>query len=705
VCGPNSEIEPNPAVSGGIIVVLAIVFASIWGVVQLVILGSFARTVRLRTVFAAFAAGLYVAAPASMLLEVIWTRIAAAVIGTPVYDLVRSGSYTVDPFIIEEPIKVLPLALLLLIPTIRRQWSITDCVLVGAALGAGFGLAEDLYRYAWRVQSAIADDRGWTLAINIGLPWVPNLSTSATSWLPESPQFQGFGVATFPQDPVNTMLVCSTLGGLAVGLILLRRHWLARIAGVAVLLFAGGLHAAENASLTVGVPSSLQDPLNFLSDAFWSLPLIALAIAWLLDRPRQRAGDTELLRLEHTSPLRWPGTVRAAVGRLPWSLAWVSGFVRLRRCYSSARLAGGAEVDTLRTAVLHVRDRIDRALAGPIRLQLLPPGWTAPAFLARHRAPATILWIVLMTPSALWFIVGGLPQSAGVQAALIGDTGWQIVRAMSAFALVWLAWQLIMRFEAWDSIAKHPVGDVVATSGLQIISAIGAVGLGGFTWIRAFTGLTPSSTLISNSHSVEAFSSSPLAGALLIADTGVSVLPPWESGATAATGAGETVATGTAVGAGAVTGVGVGVGLAGLAVGAAAAVGLPMMIDHANEVSERPDPDIQSPPGGTPILPPRPDTIPSPPTPWPAPPGNPAPDIAPGEPNPYPGDPTNPVFPGPPRVPTFESAPPKAPPAPNPRPYPPDWQHGAPTRPVPPDPNVAPDPTPPPPPPPKGPYR
>ena len=39
--------------------ILAIVFAQLWGVIQLIILGSLSRTVRVRTVLAAMAVGLY----------------------------------------------------------------------------------------------------------------------------------------------------------------------------------------------------------------------------------------------------------------------------------------------------------------------------------------------------------------------------------------------------------------------------------------------------------------------------------------------------------------------------------------------------------------------------------------------------------------------------------------------------------------------
>jgi RsiW-degrading membrane proteinase PrsW (M82 family) len=136
--------------AGKFIVILAIAFAHVWGILQLIVLGSFARTVSIRTVLAAMAAGFYACAAFAALLESVWIGPTAWITGTPYADVVQIASYTVDPFI-EEAVKIIPLAMLLLwVRVIRHQWSITDCIIVGAALGSGFGLAEDLYRFSVR---------------------------------------------------------------------------------------------------------------------------------------------------------------------------------------------------------------------------------------------------------------------------------------------------------------------------------------------------------------------------------------------------------------------------------------------------------------------------------------------------------------------------------------------------------------------------
>ncbi len=69
--------------------------------------------------------------------------------------------------------KLLPLALLMLIPAIRRQWSITDCVLIAAATGSGFGLTEHVFRYASYPHTAHAVSGGWMVPPGFNRVFVP----------------------------------------------------------------------------------------------------------------------------------------------------------------------------------------------------------------------------------------------------------------------------------------------------------------------------------------------------------------------------------------------------------------------------------------------------------------------------------------------------------------------------------------------------
>jgi hypothetical protein len=129
-------------------VIVMIGLAQLYGVVQLAVLGWPARTVRLRVLVLAMLAGLYATAPVAVLLQLGWTRAVAAWSGRPLGEVVTTASYTLDP-VVEECVKVAPLVLLFAVArAVRRQWGATDFVLAGAGLGAGFGLAEALLRFA-----------------------------------------------------------------------------------------------------------------------------------------------------------------------------------------------------------------------------------------------------------------------------------------------------------------------------------------------------------------------------------------------------------------------------------------------------------------------------------------------------------------------------------------------------------------------------
>ena len=99
--------------------IAAIIFAHVWGVLQLIALGSFARTVRIRTVLMGMVSGLYSCAAVAVVLELAWTGLAAWITGIPLRDVVQTASFTTDPFI-EELVKVLPLAALHVVPTVAE---------------------------------------------------------------------------------------------------------------------------------------------------------------------------------------------------------------------------------------------------------------------------------------------------------------------------------------------------------------------------------------------------------------------------------------------------------------------------------------------------------------------------------------------------------------------------------------------------------
>jgi len=143
-----------------------------WGLIQLFLISTPARTVRWRTLLAAFLAGVYLTPLAAVFLEQIWIRHLGAQSSQWFLDLsfhTKQAAYTVSPFI-EELVKLFPLLLILCWSRVRERMGITDIVLLGAALGAGFGFAENTPRIVhqaekltwWRMP---AEESGW-------FPWV-----------------------------------------------------------------------------------------------------------------------------------------------------------------------------------------------------------------------------------------------------------------------------------------------------------------------------------------------------------------------------------------------------------------------------------------------------------------------------------------------------------------------------------------------------
>jgi hypothetical protein len=505
--------------------IVAIVFAHVWGVLELIALSALTRTTRVRTILAALVAGLYTCSLVALLLQLTWTRAAATLTGEPLDGIVMLASYTLDPFI-EELVKLMPLAVLIwVIPNVRRQWSISDCVLVGAATGSGFGLAENLFRYSGAVHQSISVYGGWLVTIGLSSSTVPSLTSSLKSWLPSGAVVQDS--LSISPVPHNLHLAWSALGGLAVALIFLQGEKVLRRAGAALLLYVATDHAALNwtALGQPGAISVLAAPFNALRSLLWMMPIAALAVAWWLDRSRQRGAGTPELALtsERRSSLPVLGRLRSAVVRPPWSIFWVDRLTRLRRTYA---MAGNNDEGRLREAILDLRDRIDGVSARSERIAVSPMKRIGVALLGLVRQPKVIIWLALMLPSAAWLVLGGFPQTAWLQSVLMTRPAWIVVRALSFPALMWIALQVVSGVRRWAQAAAAPLGDVAAEGTLRLLSGAGAFLFGAYTLTLAMTGRAPQSQVLTSFHVLAAIGGALVAGSLLTALSAVVMFPP-----------------------------------------------------------------------------------------------------------------------------------------------------------------------------------
>ncbi len=504
--------------------VLSIVAANAWCILQLIILGSFARTVRIRTVYAAVAVGLYLCVPLAVVLQSAWTGLFASLMGMSASQLVRIASYTVDPFV-EELIKLLPLTLLVMVPTFRRQWSLTDFVLIAAATGAGFGLAEDLYRFGASADRAQGIAGGWALVFSEGYMLVPSIGKILTSWLPVGVAASGGATR------LNVHLIWSAVGGLAVGLALLVRTNKARVIALGLFVYVALDHAGGNMSnLGDSWLAWLAWPIRTFSHLRWLMPIAALAAAWWFDQRRQGARDSDdlLLKAEQSASSPLQGILAATCTRLPWSLISVDRFVRMRRAFRTENAAASVYAAPLYAVVVHERDRVDRELA---KLEsdapaLLPPGWSLSHLRGAIRRPAVIIWLVVMTPSVLWFVVGGWPQTAALQAFMTQPIVWKLLFPISVLTQAWIAWRTVAGLKSWSRNRGASIGDDAAIVGLRAACGLGAVSLGAFSLARMLGGIAPGSSILASLHAQDAANSLTPGGGSMIAGSAGAFAPP-----------------------------------------------------------------------------------------------------------------------------------------------------------------------------------
>ena len=167
---------------------VSMVAAMLVGPWQLRLLASPTRTIRFRTVLLSVLAGVAVAFPVTVAVEWVWIAVADPLWDGFRFEFVRWAGWTIDPFI-EEVARLLPLVVVLVfVAQTRRQWSLTDLVVLGAGVGSGFRLAEHVARHAEESRGPLAglSDNGWVVGwsfdgtIIVPFPWV-----WLTQWMPE----------------------------------------------------------------------------------------------------------------------------------------------------------------------------------------------------------------------------------------------------------------------------------------------------------------------------------------------------------------------------------------------------------------------------------------------------------------------------------------------------------------------------------------
>jgi hypothetical protein len=522
------------------VLVVAMAFAACWGVLQLAVLGWGTRSVRVATLLLAVGAGAYGCGVLAIALELAYTRAVAAVTGESVAAVVTTASYTVDPFV-EELAKIVPLVLAGLHLRTRRQWGLTDHLALGAALGAGFGLLEAVMRFGHRTADAVDVAGGWILPTSLAPPLVPGPLATLTSWLP-APVNSEFIGSLGDGTGTNVHLVWTALAGLGVG-VWFRVRGPARWAGPALVVLAGADHASYNYDVAPGADSGIGDvltaPFVFAQPVLWLWVVVALAVAVVVDTRVLRAARAAAppLRLRREGGGLGGARTLARYARLglPWTGLLVLRFVLLRRAALYA-CAGGVtpESEPMLVEVSDVRARMD--VAGHpdawrgVGLRRLRAGTEAedrtPARLLRRFWPL-VLWVLVLLPAFLYYVVGTTPLTDGLQDALERPEVFGLLFVVpSGFCLVLLAWQVVTGAHGLPGALRLASGELPAVVQLRVATALGASILGVLGLSAWLTGTAPARRLMTSFHVLDALDGLLLAGGLALMLAAFLFFPP-----------------------------------------------------------------------------------------------------------------------------------------------------------------------------------
>lgn len=508
------------------------VIAAIVSVTQLAVLGSWGRSLRISTLLQGIAVGFLVCGFATVTIQFAWTRIAAALTSTPVYDIQRFAAWTIDPFL-EEIFKVAPLLLLVVWrPRIQRQLGYTDHLLYGAALGMGFELLEAALRFA-RL-GRMAGDYGGQFVVDgglFGLVRVPNLWEALFTWQPAPvyvDEFLGSG------DSSIQHLVWTGLAGAGVA-------WFARwkgprrLLGLLPLLLASLDHANYNMRIQIPDAGWGSDLLAWVGSQLSWILVVALLGAVAADRVIQvrgrRASQQVLLAGESPTPLAPLPVLKAAFGGFPWS-TWVVWQVVLSRRAAMTAFTGGETEPHLRDGVATEVAQLSRAAGPPrrdaVRLWRDAVKQTFPRFDWRVlRSPKVIIWAIALLPAVAYLVIGAFPATMGLQQAMRSPVGlWLLVAGLLAGGALTVL-QFRPTWTALRAIVEPSLHERRLRLQARLATAVASLGGGLLMFALAVVERDPSASIVSTFHVLDAISDALLVLGIALIVGSFFIFPPF----------------------------------------------------------------------------------------------------------------------------------------------------------------------------------
>ncbi|WAZ22634.1 PrsW family intramembrane metalloprotease [Streptomyces cinnabarinus] len=480
--------------------------AAIWGVLQLFAISWPTRSVRLSTVLLAFAVGAYGCGVATALVQLGYTRSYAEQSGQSLVTVVNTTGYLVAPWV-EELLKATPLLLAGLSLKVRRQWGLTDFVVVGAALGAGFGLLEAVLRFGLDADRAMVRDGGWIVPDSLSPPYVPGLGQVLTSWLPAP--FSQLSLGGPAVTETFTHLVWTATAGFGVGLLWRTRGSL-RLLSILPITAAAAHHTVNNYAVQEHSDKAEQW-LESLDGVAWAAPLVCLALAMVIDLRQLHRGKRTvpgiLLASERTDGDSPAALLRYAAWRLPWSLLIVLRYVRLRRSllYATASAPPDDTRDVHRL-VAGITTRMDASDNQHAWQALNIRAWLKAVRRSRRSRERWLLLIpcVLMLPALLFLGVGSFTSTAGLQEYFSTGAGPKILMGFGAAALAWIAYQLTTLIRTWRQTSAQPLAEPLAAHRFRLGTALGAGTTGVLLLWRGLGDAGPDGRAVRTLHLLEA---------------------------------------------------------------------------------------------------------------------------------------------------------------------------------------------------------
>ncbi|WP_421734913.1 hypothetical protein [Cellulomonas sp.] len=525
--------------------VLLMTVAAVCCVLQLGVLGSWGRSVRLTTLLLALGFGVYACGVVGVVLQIAWTRGLSAATGWSLHDIVAVAAYTVDP-VIEEVVKVAPLVVLAWRwPRTHRQLGLTDHLLLGAALGVGFELFEAALRFSTLGALAMSVPGGYLVRANLaGSITVPSLWTSLTTWQPVPAAFQDlFAFGSSAGGDSVQHLVWTALAAVGVGWFVRRRDAL-RWLGAVGLVLACLDHMNYNLR-TGSVPGWIEwlsDLVAWVGGLLPGLLVLLLVLVAAHDRlvqARVRGVERGVL-LPGEAPTGLDPRPLLAVARtgVPVSTYVTWRFVLARRAALFAVDVGVGE-PRLVDAVVDDAGRLDRARSAPawaaVRAKVLR--WPDPRALASWQS---VLWLLAVVPALAYLVVGGFPATRGIQQAMRGTTGLWLLVAAGVAATILVGLQLRPLAVATRAVADPTIHEARGRLQLRLGTACAGLAAGAATVLVGVLQRDAGQHLVSNLHALDALGDAlmilgialfvaslflyPPVGLMVIASTGELVL-------------------------------------------------------------------------------------------------------------------------------------------------------------------------------------